>query len=75
MRAASGQDGRGQPVLRGARHPVGIAQFGIALDEGLLGRLDQAVQMIKAFGLRHAQPVEQARIISDDTPCVGAVML
>ena len=48
-----------QPVLRGGRHGVGIAQFRVALDEGLLGRLDQPVQMRKAFALLHAQPVEQ----------------
>jgi hypothetical protein len=53
-------ENRGAKKILGAlRHRRRIADNAIAHDERLLGRFDQAVHVVKAFGLRNAQPLEQ----------------
>ena len=41
--------------------PVGVGDDAVAHAEGALGRLDQAVDVLEAFGLRDAQAVEQRK--------------
>ena len=57
------------------RQPVGIGDDAVADAQRALGRLDQAVDMIEALGLRDPSRSNSARIISEARPCVGGGVL
>ncbi len=50
---------RAEQVFGRDRHIPGIGDMGVAHQEGAFGRLDRAVHVIEAVGLRDTQPVEQ----------------
>ena len=54
---------------------VRIGDDAVAHAEGALGRFDEAVHVLEAFGLRTRRRANSARMISDASPCVGGGVL
>ena len=52
-------------------HELGVGDVGIANEECALRRLDEAVDVIKAFGSVNFEPLEKPKIIIEARPWVG----